>query len=208
MRIGSIYVLIDPLTFEIRYVGQTIQNPKTRFSHHKKMRNNLDWYVYRWWRSLPSDPILRVIDEVDTADLNDAESEWIQFFRSIGCKLTNLTDGGGQTPVSAETRRKMSLAHKGKSLSAEHKSAISRSKIGNTYCLGKSHTEEAKKKISIQSSLNGRRRSPLSENDIEVILKRYATGRVTLKTLGDEYNVAFQTISKIVNGQHWKNLKL
>ncbi len=198
-------MLRDPVTFEIRYVGQTIQDLNIRFGHHKKMRNRSDWYVYRWWRSLSFDPIIEMIDEVDREHLNTAEVEWISFFTSIGCRLTNLTAGGGQTLISSETRRKMSASHKGKRLSEDHRSAISHSMIGNTYCLGRSHTEEAKRKISIHSSTNGRKRSPLSKDDVESIRRRYATGEFTLKRLGDEYGVAFQTISKIVNDQRWKN---
>lgn len=202
---GFIYILRDPDTEEVRYVGQTIQDPKIRFAHHKKMKNKSDWYVYRWWRTLHVDPVLQIIDRVSVGDLNAVESEWIKFYRQLGCRLTNLTSGGNQNMlVSQETRQRMSDAHKGKTLSKSHRESIARAKIGNTYCLGRAHTEEAKRKISDHSSSNGRKRSPLTQDDVETIRRRYATGEFTLKQLGDEYGVAFQTISKIVRMQRWK----
>jgi hypothetical protein len=51
-------------------------------------------------------------------------------------------------PLSKETKEKMSLAKKGKSLSYEHKIKISESLKGNKHTLGFKPTEETKKKLS------------------------------------------------------------
>lgn len=46
----------------------------------------------------------------------------------------------------------------------------------------------------------------LTEADVVVIRARYAAGGVTLKMLGDEYGVIFQSISLIVNRKTWKHV--
>jgi hypothetical protein len=75
-----------------------------------------------------------------------------------------LVAGGEGGGVSAESRRKMSLARKGKRKSEEHRKKLSLALLGNTRMLGKkqsaehiakrirvgwSHSEEAKKKVSL-----------------------------------------------------------
>ena len=65
--------------------------------------------------------------------------------------LYNMTNGGdgssGYFP-SEETRRKLSEAHKGKTLSEETRRKIGEAGKGNTYSLGKTASEETKRKMS------------------------------------------------------------
>lgn len=50
--------------------------------------------------------------------------------------------------VSEETRKKLSIASKGRKLPDEAKQKISKANKGNTYCLGRHHSEESKQKMS------------------------------------------------------------
>ncbi len=129
-----IYGLVDPRTHELRYVGKSCKGmirPKER--HHAHCRN---WEENLLRQNLK--PTIVVFHETDCADfLKEAEIFWIKYFRSIGCRLTNMTDGGegslGSKP-SLETRQKMSLARigkpsgmKGKTVPEERRERISNS---------------------------------------------------------------------------------
>lgn len=93
MRKTYIYILIDPETQQVRYVGKTV-NLKKRYNNHLFPDNN--YYVSKWTRKLMSKglrPILEVIDEVFEG-WEFWEQHYISLFRSWGYKLTNLTLGG------------------------------------------------------------------------------------------------------------------
>ena len=95
---GIIYGLIDAETEELRYVGQTKQLLKSRLSYHNYIaRNKLSKsYLYNWMRSLLEKNIhIDVILLEDNCDDTDFwEIFYIQYFKSIGCRLTNLSPGG------------------------------------------------------------------------------------------------------------------
>ena len=118
-----IYSLKDPLTYEIRYIGQT-NNLKRRFNKHINNAINQDsdeynTYKSRWIRKLLENnlkPIMEVIEEVETLkESNLLERFWIEKLTKEGLKLTNsyVSD---VTEFSVETRVKMSVAKKGKKL--------------------------------------------------------------------------------------------
>lgn len=73
---------------------------------------------------------LEVLDEVRESEWQFWEQEYIRLFRIVGFKLVNGTDGGDGGSRTVETRRKMSRAHTGKPLSAEHRAAARAGKIG------------------------------------------------------------------------------
>ena len=72
-------------------------------------------------------------------------------FRSWGFDLTNETLGGDGIPkgyiFSKETRSRMSLSHKGKKFTDEHRRKISESNKGNANFAGRKHSAETKSKI-------------------------------------------------------------
>lgn len=94
----AVYVLVDPITDYVRYVGKSI-NPKERLATHiREARNGSVLHSRRWISGLLSKnmkPELIVLEELDTAEeANEAEKYWIASFRIIGANLTNRTDGG------------------------------------------------------------------------------------------------------------------
>jgi hypothetical protein len=80
--------------------------------------------------------VIVILENVDVQSINDRERWWIAHLRSIGCNLTNLTDGGDGIvgPMKPEVKQKISAARK-----AGH--YVSWTKIHG-------HSEETKRKIS------------------------------------------------------------
>lgn len=66
---------------------------------------------------------------------------------SLGCKGKNK--GKKKPPISEETRKKLSIAHKGKSLTENHKEKLRKSNIGKHK--NYHHSKEIKKIISIKT---------------------------------------------------------
>lgn len=90
-----IYILQDPVTLEVRYVGKS-NNPIRRFKSHLWDRPKCTSYSYRWIQKLLKQslkPIMTIIDETED-DWKSLEQYWIAQFKAWGYKLTNLTLGG------------------------------------------------------------------------------------------------------------------
>lgn len=118
-----IYKLIDPITKEIRYVGQT-DNLKRRFNDHLSSSTNINSASYNthkscWIRKLINngyEPIMEIVDSCETLEQSNLlEKMYIEDFVEQGFRLTNsyITD---VTEFSLQTREKMSNAKKGKKL--------------------------------------------------------------------------------------------
>lgn len=130
-----IYGICDPFTQELRYVGKAL-NPRVRFwGHLSFLKKNRKVYSTYWLQSVikkGGSPEFFIIEEVPNASWQDAEIFWISYFRSIGCRLTNLDHGGkGPSRVSDETREKFRKAS-----------------MGNQNWTGKHHSQETKDKLS------------------------------------------------------------
>lgn len=96
MNYTNIYILIDPITNEIRYVGKA-NNVKERFKNHKNRCRDTNTYKRHWINKLRLKglyPELEVIDIVPISEWHYWEKFWISYFKSIGCRLTNTTSGG------------------------------------------------------------------------------------------------------------------
>lgn len=145
-----LYVLIDPVTLAIRYVGQTINTLKFRVRGHC---NNCKGrtHVQRWVNSLLQSglrPIIHEIDFVPNEFADDGERFYIEKYRDLGCPLTNSCGGGRVNRlVSEETRAKQSAAKVGRPLSNEHKRKLSEAGRGRL------HTSESRAKRA--ASLKG-----------------------------------------------------
>lgn len=139
-----IYVLRDPFTNSIRYVGQTRHPKKRRWEHIQNSRTGLNEKCL-WISGLLIDghrPCIEIVDAVPENEWIFWEREYVKYFKIMGCKLTNAGEGGqglskhtletrikisnagkGRV-ISAETRKKMADARRGKSLTPEHRAAL------------------------------------------------------------------------------------
>ena len=162
-----IYALAEPSTQTVRYVGKTI-DLRRRFATHCRA-DKTGTHKSRWIAGLISagtKPILTTLEVVEESQWQEAERKWISRYRLGGCRLVNSTDGGdgGHNPPS-DVRDKISRASKGKKFSDSHKAKIgnalkgrifsaetlakmSNSQRGNTRCVGRSLSEETRRKIS------------------------------------------------------------
>lgn len=147
------------------YIGQTCQKDPNRrwrngegYKHCKLFYSSIKKYG---WNSI-AHKILHTDLTKEKADI--LEKMYIQFFKRKNISL-NIADGGEGGPrghFSAEHRRKISKAHKGKVLTEEHRRKMSEAKKGKPLSVehrqkiseshkGKPrgpHTAEAKRKIS------------------------------------------------------------
>lgn len=139
-----IYILIDPNTGEIRYVGLSTRGTKRIkeyfFPSVRKQRKRL--YVYCWLNSLFSQgkkPIVRILQQwehIEFSDLCTAEVYWIAYFREIGAPLTNLAGGGGGCvglSCSEETKKKLSKINRGRKHTPEAVDKIRNASTGRRY---------------------------------------------------------------------------
>ena len=110
----QIYTLSDPRTEDIRYVGITIQELKRRLRQHlAAARKRTPYYVSAWIRQLLEQELRPTITLIETTEDPNRERYWIQHYRRLGARLTNLSDGcEGQIGMerSEETRQKISQA--------------------------------------------------------------------------------------------------
>jgi len=86
-----IYALLDPETYDVRYIGKSssmFKRPSQKHSAHCAC----------WIKSLENrhlKPVVRVLSfEDDKDECNESEKRWIKFFRESGEDLTNIMDGG------------------------------------------------------------------------------------------------------------------
>jgi len=155
-----IYGLIDPTTNQLRYIGKSL-NPKVRLRRHIADINLHDSHKDRWLKKLIKNnfkPELIIVDEVLPNEWQFWEIHYIEYFKFIGCSLTNSTIGGDQPPSTKgrphteESRKKMSNNKKGKPIPW----------LNN----GKGITEKHKNNIS--KSLKGRLSKKKGKNYIEI----------------------------------------
>lgn len=131
------------------YVGQTRHvvarksSYKTlRCFHQPKIYNSIKKYG---WEKHKFSIIVRLDDSISQKELNEKEIFYITFYRDQGIELLNIREGGANGKVSEETKRKMSLALKGKKCSEE-----TRKKIGDGN-RGKKHSKEFRDNITLRN---------------------------------------------------------
>ena len=165
-----IYMLIDPKSNQVRYVGKTT-NINRRLRRHINERFLHDSYKDRWIRKLIDNNILpeiEVVDEVEKSNWGYWEKFYISYFNYLGCELTNGTSGGDEPPSTKgryhtmESRLKMSKTKKGKDIpwlndgkprTEKHKYNLSKSCKGRkSPNKGKIFDEEYRKKLSNAST--------------------------------------------------------
>lgn len=129
---NTIYLLIDPRTGLVRYVGVTAGPLNVRMRKHLHMaRRGEDSHRSAWIRQLLElgvSPLPWVLEL--TLDRR-RECFWIAHYRSAGIDLTNGTDGGdGLTNPSPELRQKIADSVRGFRHTAEARAKIRAAQLG------------------------------------------------------------------------------
>jgi hypothetical protein len=101
MATASIYVLIDPFTKEVRYVGKA-NDPSLRLRGHFRDSRRHSRPVCRWVASLldkGAEPVMEIlVDGVE--DWQSTEIAAIRKYREAGARLLNVANGGHHVPPS------------------------------------------------------------------------------------------------------------
>ena len=112
----KIYKLIDPVSNEIRYIGLTFNTLKQRLGSHYSDPGKT--HKCNWIRKLKSQGLKPIIESVEEnissyEEVCEKEIYYIEYFKNIGCNLTNIEPGGGiNKKISDETKKKMSISAK------------------------------------------------------------------------------------------------
>lgn len=100
-----IYALVHPESLEIKYIGKTT-NLKQRLGFH--VRDNSKTHKANWIKSLRKlnlFPGLIVLEEVES-NWQQREMYYIKYYRDLGVKLCNGTDGGDGSKGNTNTKTK------------------------------------------------------------------------------------------------------
>jgi len=159
------YVLENPKTGEIRYVGKTIQSLKRRLYSHLRCRYKT--HKSSWIKSLRKqglEPKITLIEEIPYCeDWQWLECYWISQFKAWGFNLINMTDGGdgnNNQVFSEESIQRRNDKLRGRKRPQWVRDKISKSKKGV------SKPQEVKDKIS--KTLTGRTQSkPVIQLDLD-----------------------------------------
>lgn len=134
-----IYVLTDPRTNEVRYVGKANDLLVRLRGHINDARLGREQnHKSRWIRSLLTtnlSPEIHPIFPTDEENWARDEREAIAFYRSIGTRLTNVLEGGeGGGVLPLETRAKISASLAGRPLPATTIAKIQEARLRRTHC--------------------------------------------------------------------------
>lgn len=93
-----IYILKDPISDEVRYVGKS-NNPENRLKKHMSDYSLIESWTAKnkWLLNLKNNnlfPVMEIIDSTELDNINELEIKWIKYYHDLGLNLTNGTDGG------------------------------------------------------------------------------------------------------------------
>jgi len=195
----NIYTLSNPITDEIRYVGQTKHDLEQRLKGHLKSKDKT--HRTYWIKSLIKNnlkPKIELIETVDKKNGNECEIFWIMMFKSWGFDLCNLTEGGGRSTTKHITRNK------------EWCENISKGKLKSKF----KYSEESKLKMSVSAKNRGTNskgsklsKLMLSEDDVRKIKNIIKNkGEKTLKSLSKELCLPYTFLLDLNSNRIWKHI--
>lgn len=115
------------------YIGQTTMSLTKRWRYHCTPSSSYCRLLHRAIQKYGRENF--TVEQIDVAcdrdELDWKETYWISFYDSMNRdKGYNLLSGGRHHEISEETRLKMSVSQKGKTLSDDHRRKIGQSQVG------------------------------------------------------------------------------
>ncbi len=98
-----VYVLIDPLTYVVRYIGVTTQTLEKRLNEHTRNKE-----LRAWIQSLNNNlPLIEEIDIIrgDRQTAEALEERYVLHYLAMGYELLNIKHAGGNRELLSEHMR-------------------------------------------------------------------------------------------------------
>ena len=191
---GFIYKITNKINGK-SYIGQTIQNVKERFYQHcatKCSQAVLNMVIHKAITKYgKSNFTIEVIEEVESANLNDRERYWIRYYDSYNNGY-NSTEGG-------QDGIKLFKNLDTESIVREYKSGKSLREIGRLFNVDKQTIKDLLVRNNI--SLRTTRTYKFSQKDKEDIIKDLSLG-LSRKEIISKWNISKGYLSQLINGYH------
>lgn len=167
---GCIYRILNKINGK-SYIGQTVfDDPSKRWNTHKNIykQEKHQEYLYRGMRKHGIENFeFRILSICNREELSKLECKYIKEFNTFGKAGYNMTSGGEgrrDCKASEETKRKISLAGKGRVPTEETRKKLSLANMGHK-C-----TEETREKLRKAST--GKKAKPEKIEKIKVALSQ------------------------------------
>lgn len=189
---GFIYKITNTINGK-SYIGQTIQNVKERFYQHcatKCSKAVSNMAIHRAIKKYgKSNFTVEVIEEIDSANLNDRERYWIRYYDSYNNGY-NSTEGG-------QDGIKLFKNLDTESIVREYKSGKSLREIGRLFNVDK----QTIKDLLVRNNINLRttKTYKLSQKDREDIIKDLSLG-LSRKEIISKWHISKSYLSQLING--------
>ena len=189
---GFIYKITNTINGK-SYIGQTIQNVKERFYQHcatKCSKAVSNMAIHRAIKKYgKSNFTVEVIEEIDSANLNDRERYWIKYYNSYNNGY-NSTKGGQD---GCKPFKDLDV----ESIIKEYNTGKSLRTLGTIFKVDK----QTIKDLLVRNNINLRttRTYKLSQKDRDKVLEDFASG-LSRKEIMIKWNISKSYLSQLING--------
>ena len=189
---GFIYKITNTINGK-SYIGQTIQNVKERFYQHcatKCSKAVSNMAIHRAIKKYgKSNFTVEVIEEIDSANLNDRERYWIKYYNSYNNGY-NSTKGGQD---GCKPFKDLDV----ESIIKEYNTGKSLRTLGTIFKVDKQTIKDLLIRHNIE--LRTTRTYKLSQKDRDKVLEDFASG-LSRKEIIIKWNISKSYLSQLING--------
>lgn len=189
---GFIYKITNTINGK-SYIGQTIQNVKERFYQHcatKCSKAVSNMAIHRAIKKYSkSNFTVEVIEEIDSANLNDRERYWIKYYNSYNNGY-NSTKGGQD---GCKPFKDLDV----ESIIKEYNTGKSLRTLGTIFKVDKQTIKDLLIRHNIE--LRTTRTYKLSQKDRDKVLEDFASG-LSRKEIMIKWNISKSYLSQLING--------
>ena len=191
---GFIYKITNTINGK-SYIGQTIQNVKERFYQHcatKCSKAVSNMAIHRAIKKYgKSNFTVEVIEEIDSANLNDRERYWIKYYNSYNNGY-NSTKGGQD---GCKPFKDLDV----ESIIKEYNTGKSLRTLGTIFKVDKQTIKDLLIRHNVE--LRTTRTYKLSQKDRDKVLEDFASG-LSRKEIMIKWNISKSYLSQLINGYH------